>query len=103
MENHRLAWVTDWLRVANQAHDVAACRRGVFAIMAAVQGADDLAEDAPDELLLAHLVLVLEVADDAPEVAVPAVLHVQMQVLGDLDVVALEVCYNVGVSQFLEN
>ena len=59
MENNRLAWVTDWLRVANQAHDVAACRRGVFAIMAAVQGADDLAENAPDKLLLTNLVLVL--------------------------------------------
>ena len=59
MENHRLAWVTDWLRIANQTHDVAACRRGVFTIMAAVQGADDLAENAPDKLLLTNLVLVL--------------------------------------------
>lgn len=71
--------------------------------MAAVQGADDLAEDAPDELLLAHLVLVLQVADDASQVAVAAVLHVQMQVLARLDVVALEVGDDVGVAQLLED
>lgn len=49
--------------------------------MAAVQCADDLAEDAPHKLLFAHLVLVLEVTDDAPQIAISAVFHVQMQVL----------------------
>lgn len=103
MENHGLAWVTGRLRVANESHDVAACRRWVFTVVAAVQGADDLAEDAPDELLLAHLVLVLEVADDTSEVAVAAVLHVEVKVLRCLDVVALEVGDDVGVAEFLED
>ena len=103
MENHGLARVTGRLRVANESHDVAACRRWVFAVVAAVQGADDLAEDAPDELLLAHLVLVLEVADDTSEVAVAAVLHVEVKVLRCLDVVALEVGDDVGVAEFLED
>lgn len=103
MENHGLAWVTGRLRIANESHDVAACRRWVFTVVAAVQGADDLAEDAPDELLLAHLVLVLEVADDTSEVAVAAVLHVEVKVLRCLDVVALEVGDDVGVAEFLED
>jgi len=103
VENHGLAWVTGRLRIANESHDVAACRRWVFTVVAAVQGADDLAEDAPDELLLAHLVLVLEVADDTSEVAVAAVLHVEVKVLRCLDVVALEVGDDVGVAEFLED
>lgn len=71
--------------------------------MAAVQGADDLAEDAPDKFLLAHLVLVLQVADDASQISVAAVFHVQVQVLARLDVVALEVRDDVGVSKFLQD
>jgi hypothetical protein len=95
--------ITDGLSVRTQAQDIAASRWGVFTKVAAVQGADNLAEDTPDELLLAHLVLVLEVADDAPQVAIAAVFHVQVKVLGNLDVVALEVCDNVGVSKLFED
>ena len=97
------AWVTGRLRVANEPHDVAACRRWVFTVVAAVQGADDLAEDAPHKFLLAHEVFVLQVADDASQVAIAAVLHVQVQVLARLDVVALEVGDDVGVPQLLED
>ena len=103
MENHGLAWITDRLRIANEAHDVAACRRWVFTIMAAVQGADDLAEDAPDKLLLANLVLVLQVSNDTSEVAVSAVFHVEVEVLRCLDVVAFEVGDDVGVSKLFQD
>ena len=103
MKDHGLAWITDRLRVADQAHDVAASRGRVFTVVASVQGAHNLAEDAPDKLLLAHLVLVLEVADDASEVAVSTVFHVEVEVLRGLDVVALEVGDNVWVSEFLED
>jgi hypothetical protein len=81
MKNHRSLAVTDRLCVGAQAHDIASRCWRVLAKMAAVEGADDLAEDAPHELLLADLILVLQVADDAPEIAIPAVFHVQVQVL----------------------
>jgi len=103
MKDHGLSWITSRLRVAHEPHDIAAGCRRVFAVVAAVQGADDLAEDAPHKLLLAHLVLVLEVADDTAEVAVAAVFHVQVKVLGCLDVVALKVGDNVGVSQLFQD
>ena len=103
MEDHWSPWITSRLCGAAQAHDVAACCWRVFSIMAAVQCADDLAKDAPDKLFLADLVLVLKVANDAPEVAIATVLHVQVQVLRYLDMVALEVRNDVGVSKLLEN
>jgi hypothetical protein len=103
MKNHRSLAVADRLCIRAKSHDIASSRRRVFSKVAAVEGADDLAEDAPDELLLAQLVLVLQIADDAPEVAVPAVFHVQVQVLGRLDVVALEIRDDVGMAKFLED
>lgn len=104
MEDHGLgARVTRRFRVCSQAHDIAAGSWRVLAVVAAVEGADDLAEDAPDELLLAHEVLVLQVADGAAQISVAAVLHVQVQVLARFDVVALEVGDDVGMAQFLED
>jgi hypothetical protein len=103
VKNHRLARITDRLRVANQPHYVAACRWRVFTVMTAVQGADDLAEDAPDKLLLAHLVLVLQVPDDTSEVAIAAVFHVEVQVLRCLDVITFEVGDDVGMSELFQN
>jgi hypothetical protein len=103
VQDHGLPRITGRLRVGAQSHDIAAGGGRVFAKVAAVQGADDLAEDAPHKLLLAHLVLVLQVADDAAQVAVPAVLHVQVQILRDLDVVALEVGDDVRVAELLED
>lgn len=99
MQDHGLgAGVGRGLGIGGQAQDVAAGGGGVLAVVAAVQGADDLAEDAPHKLLVADLVLVLQLADDAAQVAVAAVLHVQVQVLAGLDVVALKVGHDVGVA-----
>jgi len=103
MEDHGLARVTGRLRIRAQSHDTwTSIRRGLSKV-AAVQCADDLAEDAPYKLLLAHLVVVLEVADHTTQVTVPAVFHVQVQILGRLDVVSLEVGDDVWVSEFLED
>jgi hypothetical protein len=103
VKDHGFPRVTSRLRVANQPHDVTACCGRVFTIVAAVQRADDLAEDAPHKLLLAHLVLVLQVPDDAPQVAVAAVFHVQVKVLRGLDVVTLEVGDDVRVAELFQD
>lgn len=103
MKNHRSPLITGGLCIRAQAHDITASGRRVFPKMAAIQRAHNLAEDAPHELLLAHLVLVLEVSDDAPQIAVSTVLHVEMQVLGGFDVVPLEVGDDVRMSELLEN
>ena len=65
MKDHGFAGVANRLRIADETHDVAPSGGRVFTIVAAVQCAHNLAEDAPDEFLLAHLVLVLQFADDA--------------------------------------
>lgn len=103
MEDHGLARVTGRLRIRAQSHDTGTSVWRGFSKVAAVQRADDLAEDAPYKLLLAHLVVVLEVADHATQVTVPAVFHVQVQILGRLDMVTLEVGDDVRVSEFLED
>ena len=103
VQDHRLPRITGGFRIRTQSHDIASSCRRVLTEVTPVQRADDLAEDAPYELLLAHLVLVLEVTNDAPEVAIAAVFHIQVQVLRCLDVVALEVGYDVWVAEFLEN
>ena len=101
MQDHGSSRVAGRLRVSDKPHDIAACLRRVFAIVAAVQSAHDLAEDAPHELLLADLVLALQVADDPAQIAIAAIFHVQMQILRGLDVVALEVGHDVGVPELL--
>lgn len=103
MEDHGFPRITYWLDVADETHDITASRRRIFTVVAAVQGTDNLAEDAPDKLLLAHLVLVLQVANDSSQVAVSAVLHVEVKVLGCLDMVAFEIGDNVWVSEFLQD
>ena len=103
MKDHGFPWITNRLDVANETHDVTASLRGIFTVVAAVQGTDNLAEDAPDELLLTHLVLVLQVANDSSQVAISAVLHVKVKVLGCLDMVTFEIGDNVWVSEFLQD
>lgn len=71
----------------------------VNTIVTPVQGHGQLAEDAPDEAFLSSLALEREVLDHAAEIAVAAVLHVEVEVLADLEVLAVVVGDDVGMSE----
>jgi hypothetical protein len=103
VQDHGLAIaIAHRLCVRTQTHDVLAWRRRILAMMTSVQGADNLAEDAPDKLFIRVFAVVLELLDDAPEVAIAAVLHVQVEVLRRLEVLALVVPDDIRVDQLLQ-
>lgn len=82
-----------------EAQHVGANVWGVNTIVTAIQSKDQLAKDAPNKAFLGSLALKLQVLDDSTKVSVATVFHVQVQVLARLEVFAVVVGDDVGVSQ----
>jgi len=90
-------------RVASQTHYILSSRGWILAVVAAVQSADNLTEDGPDEFLLGQLVFALEVLNDAAKIAIAAVLHVEVEVLRGLEVLPFVVADNVWMDELLQD
>lgn len=85
--------------ILGQADCVAVDLWWLLAVMAAVQGADELGKDGPNELFVGQFVASLEVLDHDTKIAIAAVFHVKMQVVGCFEMFSLIVGDDVGVAE----
>lgn len=100
MKNHLVClFALEWESVLGQAKSVAVDIWWIFAVVAAVQSADQLCEDGPNKLLVGVFIASLQILNHHSQVSIAAVLHVEVQVMRGLQVLLLVVGDNIRMAE----
>jgi hypothetical protein len=70
----------------------------ILSIVAAIKCAHQLRENGPNEVLLSHLVPLLQFPDVSSQVSIAAIFHIQMQVMRRLQMLSMTVLHDIWVS-----
>ena len=71
--------------------------------MTSIQGAHQLCEDGPNEVLISVLIPTIELLDISSQISVAAELHVKMQIMTALQMLAVAILDDVRMSKGLED